>query len=79
MSPDPITSAAGVGLGELANYGLAGILLMILLASGAWLVRYFATSVRDCHAQTKTALDKNTEAFIDLKTTLAKIEGLLRQ
>lgn len=74
---DPLTAAAASNITSLSGYGPAGALLAVLICGGAWIVRYFASSVKDCHAQTLEAVKNNTEAFIDLKTMIAEMRGAM--
>ena len=72
---DQITGSAATGLTSLAtNYGVAGILAVLLIVGGTFMLRYFMNEFKACHDSTKQALDKNTDAFNGVQVALAKLE-----
>ncbi len=82
---DPITTAAAGGLTELTQYKIAGILLLLLLSGGAFMIRYFMDQFKACHENSIEAIkaeaalnravnEKNTEAFNGVQIALAKLE-----
>ena len=74
MSIDP----ASEGLTRLATeYGVAGILAVVIMVGGAWLIKYFSDQVKSCHESTKGVVEKNTEAFMGVQIALAKLEARL--
>lgn len=79
MNPtDPITATAASSLSKLAlDYGLAGILLVILIIAAAWLIKYFSDQVKACHEKTSGVVEKNTEAFQGVQIALVKLEARL--
>tara|TARA_A200000113_G_scaffold221307_2_gene232960 strand:+ start:2697 stop:2966 length:270 start_codon:yes stop_codon:yes gene_type:complete len=83
---DPITNAAATGLTELTQYGLAGIFLMLLLAGGVWVLRYFMGEFKACKEENRefaeklmqqntSVIDKNTEAFHGVRLALTELKG----
>lgn len=77
MTADPITAVTATSLTQLAQYGVAGILAVILFVGGAWLIKYFADQVKACHETTKGVVEKNTEAFKGVEIALVKLEARL--
>lgn len=85
---DPITQAAAGGLTGLTQYGIAGILLLLLLVGGVFMIRYFMDQFKACHensiqmfkedsAINRQVNEKNTEAFHGVQIALAKLEAKL--
>lgn len=77
MPADTLNAAAAGGISELAQYGVAGILAIVMIVGGAWLIRYFADQVKACHESTKGVVEKNTEAFQGVQLALVKLEAKL--
>lgn len=89
---DPVLIApVGTGLTSLAtNYGIAGILLMVILVSGGFIVKWLMDQFKACHDNSITqfqaqaelnrgVVEKNTDAFTGVQLALAKIEGAMKQ
>lgn len=85
---DPLTAEAVKGLATLPEYGIAGIMLLLLLAGGAFICRFFMQEFKKCHENTisvykeESALNrevnaKNTEAFRGVELALVKLESRL--
>jgi len=74
---DPILSTAASGLSGLSQYGIAGIMLMLLLAGGLFILRFFMAEFKACHDATKETLDKNTDAFRGVEMALVKLQSQL--
>ena len=80
---DPISQATGGALSELTlNYGLAGILGVLLVALVSIVGRFLLNEFKACKEENKEfaeklakenvdALNRNTEAFHGLKETIA--------
>lgn len=74
---DPIATAAVHSLGKIADFSIAGASIIVLLLSGAYILRYFMNEFKECHNATKEALQKNTDAFKGVELVLARIETRL--
>ena len=87
---DPITQTAASGLTQIQQFGIAGIMLSLLLCGGVFAIWYFA---RHCEKRTdeaieaykeeaklnRSAIDKNTEAFHNLSLTLTRMDAKLER
>lgn len=76
---DPISTAAVHSLGKIADFSIAGASIVVLLLSGAYILRYFMNQFKDCHESTKKGLDATTEALNGVRLVLAKIEARLER
>lgn len=87
---DPITQTAASNLLSLAEYGIAGLFLSLLIIGGVFILRYFMvhcekrteanTSALEKRADASDAvIEKNTEAFHSLNITLTELKGKLEK
>lgn len=72
---DPITNSAAQGLTQLAEYGIAGILAMLLIVGAVFMLRYFMNEFKACHESTRKGLENSTEALNGVKIVLAEIKA----
>lgn len=86
---EPITEAAGTGLTHLAtDYGIAGILGVLLIVGSVYIIRYFMnhcekrtdialTSFKEESSNNRAVIDKNTEAFHGVQLALTEMKARL--
>lgn len=74
---EPITTVAATGLSSIAEMGIAGVFLMLLLVGGIFMLRYFMSEFKACHESTKEGLENSTEALNGVKIVLAEIKVML--
>lgn len=79
-----------VDLTPLAEYGMTGLLLMVIFAGGAFVCRWFMDAFKDCHNSTKAALEKSdmvhrevsdkvSSSINTLSVAVAKLEAKLEK
>lgn len=87
---DPLVVTAASGLSDLTQYGLAGVLLMLLLIGGVFIIRYFMNEFKACKEenskfaqqlidQSSKVIDKNTEAFHGVTLALTELKAKIEK
>ena len=76
---EPITTVAASGLSSIAEMGVAGVFLMLLLVGGIFILRWFMNEFKACHENTARGLDNSTEALNGVKIVLAEIKAKLEK
>lgn len=87
---DPITEVAAKGLGTLTEYGIAGLLFLLLAVGTVFVLRYFMQhcekrtdetfkALAELNDRSTQAVEKNTDAFHGVQLAIVKLEARLEK
>ena len=57
---------APIDISGLTEYGIAGILLLVIFAGGAFVCRWFMEAFKECHNSTKAAIEKSDKVHLEV-------------